>query len=219
MHKFFNTLLNIFFPRHCISCGDNVEDLCIKCLADSPAAEYEDTDWIFPILNYRHPPIKKAVWLLKYKGKKEFAKIFAETMYPRILEEISELKLLDGFHNPLLVPIPLAPKRHAHRGFNQAELICQNLAKMDGNLNFKLETNILIKLKDTENQVKIKDRKIRLKNLTGSFSIKNLEKNKIKNRNIILIDDVITTGATLTEAKKTLQKAGAKKIIAFTIAH
>ena len=56
-----------------------------------------------------------------------------------------------------------------------------------------------------------------MKNLIGSFIVKNKE--EIKNRNIILIDDITTTGATLNEARKTLKKAGAKKIVAFTVAH
>ena len=77
--------------------------------------------------------------------------------------------------------------------------------------------NILIKIKETEHQANIKERKDRLKNLSGSFSVKNAE--MIKSRNIILIDDVITTGATLSEARKTLKQFGAKKIIAFTVAH
>ncbi|KKP65076.1 MAG: Phosphoribosyltransferase, partial [Candidatus Nomurabacteria bacterium GW2011_GWF2_35_12] len=71
--------------------------------------------------------------------------------------------------------------------------------------------------KETEHQVNIKDRRDRLKNLSDSFSVKNPE--IIKDKNIILIDDVLTTGATLTEAKKILKSFGAKKVIAFTVAH
>ena len=117
----------------------------------------------------------------------------------------------------LLIPIPLAPKRLRERGFNQALLICEKLVKLDGGINFQLEKNVLIKPKDTEHQVRIEDRSKRLKNIIGSFLVKNSE--KIKNRNIILIDDVVTTGATLSEARKMLKQAGAKKIIAFTVAH
>jgi len=68
-----------------------------------------------------------------------------------------------------------------------------------------------------EHQAQIENRQKRIKNIIGSFAVKN--KDIIKNRNIILIDDVTTTGATLNEAKKVLREAGAKKIIAFTIAH
>ena len=127
---------------------------------------------------------------------------------------------MENFREPILIPIPLASKRKKERGFNQAELLCQKLVNIDKNNNFILEKNVLIKTKDQEHQARLKDRRDRLANIIGSFSIKNpKEMQKIKNRNIILIDDVITTGATLSEARKTLKQFGAKKVIAFTIAH
>ncbi|MFZ2204969.1 MAG: ComF family protein [Minisyncoccia bacterium] len=217
---FFNTLLNIIFPVNCISCGKSGEDLCFKCLKESPEAERETTKWIFPLYDYRHPPIKKAIWLLKYKGKFRLANIFAEVLYGRIIEELSDLFVMENFRKPILIPIPLAPKRKRERGFNQTELICNKLIKIDKNntdKNFELENNVLVKLKDTKHQAKIENRNERLKNIIDSFSIKNPE--KIKGRNIILIDDVTTTGATLNEARKILKQNGAKKIIAFAVAH
>ena len=149
---------------------------------------------------------------------------------------------MENFTNAILIPIPLSPKRHHERGYNQAELICEEMIKisktrhltppkgkpwspLSSNLErgrgevFTLETNILLKPKETEHQARIKDRRTRLKNIIGSFTVKETEKNKIKNRNIILIDDIITTGATLTEAKKVLKQNGARKVIAFTVAH
>ena len=133
------------------------------------------------------------------------------------MEELSELSVMENFREPLLIPIPLSPKRYRERGYNQAELICRELIKIDRNKNFKLEKNILIKPKETEHQARIKNRRERLENIVGSFSVKNVE--SIKNRNIILIDDITTTGATLAEARKILKKSGARKIIAFTVAH
>ena len=212
-----NSLLNIIFPVKCLACGKAGVDLCISCLSDSPPAERESAEWMFPLYDYRHPPIKKALWLLKYKGKKRLAGIFAEVLYGRILEELSELSVMENFREPLLIPIPLSSQRYRERGFNQAELICKELIELDKNVNFKLESGILIKPKDTEHQARIENRSERLKNIIGSFAVKNGE--QIKNKNIILIDDITTTGATLAEAKKVLKQAGAKKIIAFTIAH
>jgi len=84
-------------------------------------------------------------------------------------------------------------------------------------VNMQLANNILIKPKETEHQARIRDRRERLKNIAGSFAVKNNE--KIKGKNIILIDDILTTGATLSEAKKVLKQAGARKVIAFTVAH
>lgn len=229
-----NNILNIIFPVKCILCGKSGADLCLTCLKDAPAAERENAKWIFSLYDYRHPIIKKSLWLLKYKGKKRLANIFAEIIYEKILEELSELSVLENFIEPILIPIPLSPKRYKERGYNQAELICKELIKINnmrysvyvnGDINMQFENNILIKIKETEHQARIKDRRIRLKNLSDSFAIKNnkrdIEKNinLIKNRNIILIDDITTTGATLNEARKVLKKAGGRKIIAFTIAH
>lgn len=214
---FLSTLLNIVFPLNCLACGKTGVDLCLICLGDSPPAERENAEWIFPLYDYRHPLIKKALWLFKYKSKKGLAGIFAEVLHNRILEEVSDLSIMENFRHPILVPIPLSKKRYRERGYNQAELICQELIKLDGNVNFKIEKNILIKSKDTKHQAQIENRGERLKNILGSFAVKN--EMLIKKRNIILIDDITTTGATLAEAKRTLRQAGARKIIAFTVAH
>lgn len=220
---FFNTIkegiLNTIFPMKCISCQKSGSNFCIECLADSPAAERESLEWIFPIFDYRHPPIKKALWLLKYKNKKKFANIFAEVLHGKILEEVSELGPMQNFRDPILIPIPLSKQRHRERGYNQAELLARELVKIDTDLNFKLLNNVLIKPKDTEHQARIKNRAERLKNIIGSFAIKLGSEDTMKKRNIILIDDILTTGATLSEAKKVLKSAGARKIIAFTVAH
>jgi len=212
-----NTILDIIFPVNCISCDKQGEYLCPDCLNNSREAERETEKWIYPIYDYRHPPIKKAVWFFKYKGKTGIAKTFANVLYPRILEELSDLILFENFVNPILIPIPISRQRLKERGFNQTELICKELIKLDHNTSFEWSKNILIKNKETIHQAQVKERKDRLKNLAGSFSVLNQE--KIKNRNLILLDDVTTTGATLKEARNILKKAGAKKIIAFTLAH
>ncbi len=214
-----NTILNIIFPVNCLSCGENGEYLCTSCILDAPPSLRESDEWMFPIYDYRHPPIKKSIHFLKYKEKKILAKTFAEIMYPRILEELADLRVMQNFYAPILIPIPLSKKRYKERGYNQSELICKNLVKLDKEISFKLEKDVLIKNKETKHQAHIKDRKERLENLKGSFSINTENTDKIKNKNIILIDDVFTTGATLNEAKKILKKFGARKIIAFTIAH
>src|SRR3989338_3413889 len=214
---FLNPLLDVIFPVKCISCGASGADLCMTCLSDAPPAERESAQWVFPLFDYRHPPVKKALWLFKYSNKKRLAGIFANIIYDRILEELSDLAVIENFHNTILIPIPLSPKRYRERGYNQAELICKELVGIDKNNNFRLEKDILIKIKDTVHQAQIENRRERLKNIINSFALKNSE--LIKNKNIILIDDITTTGATLNEAKKILKGSGARKVIAFTVAH
>jgi competence protein ComFC len=103
------------------------------------------------------------------------------------------------------------------RGFNQAQLLAEEISKLDGGTNFGLEKDVLKRPKDSEHQAHIKDKKGRLKNASGAFAVNNIE--SVKGKNIILIDDVVTTGATLHEAKRVLRQAGAKKVVAFTVAH
>ena len=218
--RLLNTILDIVFPVNCLACGKAGTDLCAACLAAAPGAEREGKKWIFPLYDYRHPPVKKALWLLKYKGKKRIAEIFAEIMYGRMLEELSELGIMENFRKPVLIPIPLSPKRRRERGYNQAELICLELIKINNirhGVYLKLEKDILIKPKDTKHQARIENRSERLKNIIGSFAVKNPE--IIEGKNIILIDDILTTGATLNEARKILKRSGARKVIAFTVAH
>lgn len=216
--NFLKNILNIIFPINCIGCNKAGIDLCPQCLSLSPEPGRESAEWVFPIYDYRYPIIKKSIWLLKYKNRKGFAKIFAETMYERIVEELSDLTRFNNFTQPILIPIPLTKKRMRERGFNQSMLICEELIKLDKKNNiFSLEKNILVKIKNGTHQVLTENKYKRLKNILNSFSIQNCK--KIENRNIILIDDVTTTGATLSEAKKILKKNGVKKVIAFTVAH
>lgn len=225
---FLNAILDIIFPEKCISCQKFGVSLCLDCIKKVPKAERESANWIFPIFDYRNPIIKKSLWFLKYKGKRRLANVFADIIYEEILEELSELSMMENFIEPILIPIPLSIKRYRERGFNQAELICKELIKINetrNGLNLKLENNILVKTKETEHQARIKERNLRLKNLSGSFAMENnrgdLKQNidLIKNKNIILIDDITTTGATLNEARKILKQNGARKVIAFTVAH
>ncbi len=230
LHTTLENILNIAFPAKCISCGKNGSDFCLECLAIVPTAERESAEWIYPLYDYRHPPIKNALWALKYNGKKKLAKIFAEILYDRMLEELSELAIMKNFKNPILIPVPLSSERRYERGYNQTELLCEEIMKINDlrsadakaladkhGLSLQLLKNVLIKPKDTEHQARIRDRNIRLKNVVGSFAVKNTE--LLTKKNIILIDDITTTGATLSEAKKVLKQAGARKVIAFTVAH
>ncbi len=218
LHTITKAILDIIFPVYCLSCQKSGKNLCLECLSTFPSAERECAKWIFPVFDYRHPPIKRAVWLLKYKGKKDLAGTFAEILYGHMLQELADLKVMQNFNEPLLIPIPIDKKRRRERGFNQAELICEYLVKLDLNTKFKLEKNILVKVKDTGHQARIENRSTRLKNIIGSFASSEVKK-ELQGKNIILIDDVTTTGATLSEAKKVLKKAGARKVIAFTVAH
>ena len=160
--------------------------------------------------------IKRALWELKFKNNKAVAQPLAQALYDKILEEMQELEIFQGFTNPLLIPIPLSKKREKERGYNQSEILCKKLSFIDP-VSFKLYTDVLYKPFDTKQQTKTRSRSERKNNLRGCFTVKHQE--KIKGKNIILIDDIVTTGATISEARKVLKQSGAKKIVAFTVAH
>jgi len=200
--KVINSFLNLLFPSKCLGCGKENEILCPECLKRIDYPTILKSNNILAATDYNDELAKKAIWLLKYRGFKQIAEPLAELIRQRTLGKIK-------IKNPVFIPIPLSSKRLKERGFNQSELIAKYLS--DTTI-----TNVLYKTQDTASQVSIKDREKRLNNIKNSFEIKNPE--LIKDKNIILIDDVSTTGATIAEAKRVLREAGAKNIVALVVA-
>ncbi len=165
--------------------------------------------------SYRDPLIRQAIWELKYRGNKKVATLLATILHDELLAFLEEYAPLTNFTDPLLIPIPLSKKRERERGFNQCRLLVDEIMRLDGGANFTLSL-ALTKIKDTASQTKAENRESRMKNLKNCFSA---DAEAVRGRNIILIDDVATTGATLEEARRTLRASGARKVIAFTIAH
>ena len=145
--------------------------------------------------NYQDLVLKKALWMLKYQGVKQLAKPFGGAYQGKDMEKIGNGRLADHSY-------PLVKKKLRKRGHNQAELIAKELSG-------DICADVLFKKFHTKSQVEVKDKEERLANLAGSFGITKPE--IIRGKKIILIDDVRTTGATMSEAKKVLKLAGAKK--------
>lgn len=215
--KFIHIFLNFLFPQKCIGCGKKNEILCQECLKRIDYPTLSEYNNIFAASDYNDEIVKKAIWMLKYRGIKKIAEPLAELINTRCFRVKHRV-----FDKPewILIPIPLSKARMKERGFNQAELIAKHLfAKVKPLRNAQgltLCENVLYKIKETPSQVSIKNRGERLNNLKDCFAIKNPE--IIKDKNIILIDDISTTGATIREARKVLRNAGAKKIIALVVA-
>lgn len=167
------------------------------------------------IFDYRDPLMKRLIWEIKYRGNRQFIKKAAALFYDELVDILAEEKTWRNFKNPSLVPIPLSKKRFRERGFNQCEEICKELATLDTGAFFSLDL-FLVRTRHTEKQTGA-SKKDREKNLHGCFAV--AEGLSVKDKNIILFDDVTTTGATLKEAVETLKKAGARKIIALALAH
>lgn len=111
-----------------------------------------------------------------------------------------------------IVPVPLSPTRLRERGYNQAELLAAGVASL---FNVPLSVRNLVRLRHTQSQVFL-PQKERWTNISGAFTIS--FPNKIKGRNVLLVDDLLTTGATASEASKALKHAGARRVGVLTFA-
>ena len=215
----FVILADIVFPRRFVGCNSERQSVCIKCLSRAPLVSRNGTidKDIVSMFDYRDPVMRRAIWLLKYNGHRTIAEDLGRMLYEYLLDDLSERQTLSHFTRPILIPIPSAKKRMRSRGFNQALLLARAIKRCDTENALTLVTDAIKKIRHTTPQAKIKNKAARLKNLHNAFAVTKPE--LIRGRNIILIDDVATTGATISEAKKVLKAAGARKVIGATVAH
>jgi ComF family protein len=174
---------------------------------------------LYACLAYHNEITKRALWEFKFKNRKGIAYSFAEIMLEHTIELLSEIRSFSpGEENPFLViPIPLSEKRLRERGYNQTELIAHELCAIAPKYALSYRPDILLKTKETKSQVVVNSRKERLGNLKGCFSVKN--NTTLFGKDIVLIDDIITTGATMEEARAVLKRAGARRVIGVAVAH
>lgn len=183
------------------------------------------TDKIKAIFNYKTPLCRQAIWEVKYRANKKLIHDFSLLLYEFILEELGDLDTFHNFKNIILVPIPASPARTREKGFNQCILIVRELIKIDRERNgdnFSVLENFLLKKEDTVHQARVSNRKKRLENLINTFSVYlSAGPDDRNNHSFIIIDDVITTGATMNEAFRALKEAGIspQKIRGYALAH
>lgn len=215
-HKLLNLILDFLFPRSSpvISIENMSADEIVRKI---PKAREIDESGMKALFDYRNELAKQAIWEIKYRRNERILSAFCALFYEYIIDELADAALFSDFKNTILAPIPSSKNRLKERGYNQCELIAKELDLIDGGKNFTVIKNILEKIKDSPSQTSVKNRSERLQNLKGCFVVGNPE--KIREANIILIDDVITTGATMSEAKKTLLDAGARQVMSFALAH
>lgn len=210
------TALDLLFPRKCVGCKKGHTLLCDQCSRMIKRELYTPDDSTYAYFSYHDPIIKDSLWNLKYKGRYGYGKVLGKLLYDEVWESISEKRQFHRFDSPIIVTIPVSKKRLRLRGYNHVALIAKGFASLNPS-ECKLANNVLEKFRETRRQAEIKVRKERLANLKNSFRVVNPD--IITGRNIILIDDVTTTGATFEEATRALKKAGARKILRFALAH
>jgi competence protein ComFC len=147
--------------------------------------------------------VKELVWQIKYKKNKKAVGLAADALFAYLKEPA------------LLIPIPISKKRRKERGYNQCELLIDGIMKLDVNKKLERDYGLLIRSKHIEKQTH-KDRNERLKNTKNIFEV---TKKENLNQNIIIIDDVSTTGSTLKEAYDVILSAGYLNVRALTVAH
>ena len=213
-----NSLLHILFPHVCDGCGSDIVDegssLCMKCITEMPETNFHlhannPVEKIFwgrlPIISataqyyfVKESLMQRLMHQLKYKGNKELGKQLGRLMG-------YELQKTNRFNKPdFLVPLPLFASKEKRRGYNQATVLCEGIAEV---MNIEIARDVIVRTQHTETQTK-KGRIERWQNMEGKFEM--MKPGKIQNKNILLVDDVITTGATLEACGHELLKASPK---------
>lgn len=227
LKSFGDFLLNLFFPITCYGCEKNGTYLCEKCFKTIKFQErqsktfnlkQENLKEVFIAGDYENKLLAKLIIAFKYEGQKnigtdlgKFLNFFWDGRIKIIRLEDKDLAL--RLENSLIIPLPLTKARKKERGFNQAEILAEILAK-----EFSYQIFLGLKRKGRKKHQAKLNEKQRLKNISGQFFVPEKERNFLSGSDIILIDDVITTGATLNEAAKILKEAGAKEVFALVLA-
>lgn len=217
-------LLDFLFPKRCVSCGKFGDYICVACFSKIDFVEYP----VCPICGRQaiggktHPGCSRRFGLdglvvaCRYRGvvrqivkaiKYKFAFDVAGLLVELVAANIWRFSMPQNF---VLVPVPLSERRRNWRGFNQAQVLSAVIAKQ-----YKVRAyDLLLKNRETRTQVGL-DRESRNKNVRGAFSIK--QGASVSGKNIILVDDVFTTGSTMMEAAKVLKYAGAGEVWAMAV--
>lgn len=215
--KFFKGLNELLFPEEniCLFCNEETEDIkgyiCLDCINNIEYLNREvdlDSPYVektFYSLFYNEF-IKEKIYLYKYEGFGYFYKPLGEILFKTIDEKIP----MDDID--IITYVPVHRRRKAIRGYNQSELIARYLSKK---MDIPLSREDLIRTRWTRPQNKL-NRHDRIKNIEGVFKVR--DNKDIKDKEILIIDDIITTGSTIKECGKVLLEEGkGRKVYALSI--
>jgi len=233
--------LDLIFPIECLGCGQegnwlckacfskiklNETELCFNCKKNNsfgracPDCQSESClDGVLSAVDYEQPLVRKLIKTLKYNFIKAVSEILARLLILFLIDLLFKSKgkvlpqILIKTGDVLFIPVPLHSRRKRWRGFNQAEEIGRPVAKY---FNAVIHTDVLIRKENNQPQVKLKEQ-ARLENIKDCFAI-NSKAVAVKNKLVFLIDDVVTTGATLNECAKVLKQAGAREVWGLAVA-
>ena len=218
-------LLHLIYPKLCVACNKALiaqeELLCIACADKIPLTNYhhiahnETAARFAGRVSFKHATsyayfteagiLQTLLHLLKYKKNIPVA-VFLGHRLANVLKKTSWINDID-----VIVPVPLHPTKVNKRGFNQSELIATSIAEM---LTLAIDVNSLVRIKDTESQTH-KSRAQRAENMKDVFALTNME--QLRGKHVLLLDDVLTTGATLESCITTLQQIEGLEVSIVTV--
>lgn len=224
-----NRLLSLLYPHTCPFCGAlTKESVCSECAVRiRPVAEprckkcgkpvnSERQEYCYDCTSTRHSydrgfglwlhqgQVKKSIYHFKYDNHRIYSQFYAEQLAENYGTVIRQWNI------DLIIPIPLYKKRRRQRGYNQAELVAKKLGQM---LSVPVDSKSLKRIRNTAPQKKMEMKK-RKSNLLHAFAVK---KEFIPVSNVLLIDDIYTTGNTVSSAASALKLAGVQKVYFLTI--
>lgn len=183
-------------------CGKPVQkeeqEYCRDCLKHPASYEQGRSLWL------HRSPVSAAIYKFKYQNKRNYGKIFAKEMAAVYGKQILSWGIDE------IIPIPLHKKRMRKRGYNQAGILAEGLGRY---LDIPVNQKALYRIRNTRPQKQLNDSQ-RISNLKGAFAVSKQYQAK---SNILLVDDIYTTGNTIHRAAKMLKKAGVKKVYFLTI--
>lgn len=229
----FRFILDIISPKICYSCKKewsficedcfskiyDFEEKCYVCKKYSKNSENHRNcqvlnnvfyDKIIILKHYKNPLIKKLIKDWKFYNKKEILEELSFFLFKKFLESES----VEKFDEYLVISIPSYFLRKWKRWYNSSEVLAKSFARYS-NINYK--KNTLKKVRNTKQQSKL-DRKTRLDNLKNSFTFDEKYLNLVKDKKVIIVDDVVSTWATINEISSILKQKWAKKIIWLVVA-
>jgi len=214
MKKCANFLLSILFTRKVFS-YEKIFELYTQEQSVVAGISFSKNPFTY-LLPYKKY-IREAFWSLKFKNNRSVAVLFGKLMYETLPEQIIQWEQFENFNNPILATVPSSKQTLHKRGYNQNDLIVRSFLRHGGDKFIEYKPRIIRKTKNIPKQSRTKSKQERLINPKGAFAVANAP--LIKNRNIILFDDILTTGATTQEIKKLLHKAGVIQVKIVVIAH
>ena len=209
-------ILNLFFPRKCAFCASLLEEdgeyLCPRCrteLSPFPAGRraraFKGVDFCFSPLPYEGA-VRKSLLDYKFSGRRSSCSAYADLIIKYIGAENLECDYISW--------VPLSKRRLRSRGYDQARLLAHELSRRLG----KTEVRLLIKKKNVRAQSSLKGIEERSANIRGAYVINKKYIDRLRGKTIVLVDDIVTTGATLGECAGVLRQYGPALIGAVTVA-